>query len=57
MAAVDLAAAEAADSVAAVAGFTAEAQAVEAPKAAEVTGNGIVHEDSNFRYGERNHAR
>jgi hypothetical protein len=41
----------------AAAGFMGEeAHTVVAHTAAEVTGNGIVHEDSNFRHGERNHA-
>src|ERR1700736_6079548 len=34
-----------------------EAHTGAAHTAAEATGNGIVHEDSNFRHGERNHAR
>src|SRR5438477_2773782 len=41
-----------------VAGFMEEeARTVAAHTAAGVTGNGIVHEDSNFRHGERKHAR
>ena len=41
-----------------VAGFEGEeAHTVAAHMVAEVTGNGIVHGDGNFRYGERNHAR
>jgi hypothetical protein len=41
-----------------VAGFMGEeARTVAAHTAVGVTGNGIIHEGGNFRYGERNHAR